>query len=54
MWFFEMKYGHNCELGGHFYDREEMFNWISSHLKSYVFEDEFYDLHIWYEEEDYE
>lgn len=51
MWYFNMKYGNNCGVGGHFYDREEMFYWFDSHLKYYTFEDEFYDLHIWYEEE---
>lgn len=48
MWFFEIKYGNNCSIGGHFYSREEMFEWFDSHLKYYTFIDKFYDLHIWY------
>ena len=51
MWFFEIKYGNNCALGGHFYSREEMFEWFECHLKYYTFIDKFYDLHIWYKKE---
>lgn len=46
MWFFEMKYGKGCSVGGHFYTREEMFRWFDNMLKYYTFGDEFYDLHI--------
>jgi hypothetical protein len=54
MWFFEVKYGNNCAVGGHFYSREEMFEWFDSHLAYYTFEDNFYDLHIWETKEEEE
>lgn len=54
MWFFEVKYGKNCLVGGHFYSREEMFEWFNSHLAYYTFEDNFYDLHIWETKEEVE
>lgn len=49
MWFFRMKFGNNCILGGHFYTREEMFDWFNCMLKQYTFKDKFYDLHIYYD-----
>lgn len=54
MWFFEMRYRKGCMLGGHFYSREEMYEWFSNMLKYYTFHDEFYDLHIWYDDKYYE
>lgn len=51
MWFFEVKYGNNCMVGGHFYSREEMYEWFSSMLKYYTFKDKFYDLRIWFDKE---
>ena len=54
VWFFEVKYGNNCIVGGHFYSREEMYEWFSSMLKYYTFKDKFYDLRIWYGKEEEE
>jgi len=51
MWFMEMKYGNNCTLGLHFYNRQGMYDWISAYFKAYTFIDNFTDLRIWYEEE---
>lgn len=51
MWFFEVKYGNNCILGGHFYSTEEMLEWFSVYLRYYVLVDHSYDIRIFFKED---
>lgn len=50
-WFFEVRYGNNCMVGGHFYTDEEMYDWFNKMLKWYVGKDKMYNLRIFKNDE---
>lgn len=54
MWFFEVKYGKNCCVGGHFYSEDEMLEWFKYYLNYYVKNDKAYDIHIYYKDKEKE
>lgn len=47
MWYFEVKFGKNCIIGGHFYSINEMFDWFDTMFKYYITFDKAYEIRIW-------